>query len=61
MCLGCLVGACTFAVTWGSGQLIAWRAMAKRERAMKRAAGEDDAPEAQLAEVAEVTVAASRA
>jgi hypothetical protein len=36
MCVGCLVGTCTVLLTWGSGQLIAWRAMTKRRRAMQQ-------------------------
>jgi hypothetical protein len=34
MCIGCVVGMCVFGVTWGGGQLVAWRAKRRRERAM---------------------------
>lgn len=43
MCVGCLVGACTLLLTWGSGQLIAWRATAKRNAAMARVLAQDAA------------------
>jgi len=36
MCLGCILGACTIGLTYGSGQLIAWIANLRREADMKR-------------------------
>lgn len=44
MCLGCVLGACMMTVTWGSGQLIAWRANTKRRKALDAVEREEAAP-----------------
>lgn len=36
MCLGCIVSFCVFSVTYGGGQLVAWRAARRRAFAMAR-------------------------
>ena len=40
MCIGCILGSCTFAMIWGSGKLVSWNAERSRKIAMARVLAE---------------------